>query len=513
MKVPRTLPLDGKRLTLDQLERAWRDPALRVSLTASAERRVRRSREVIERRVREGETIYGVNTGFGKLSSVRISPEDVGKLQENLVRSHAVGVGPDLPAEEARLALLLRLHTLTLGYSGVRPALVRHLAAMANRGVVPLIPEQGSVGASGDLAPLAHLALVAIGEGEAVFRGKRMRGAKALAAAGLRPLRLAEKEGLALINGTQIMTAILASVAFRARRLAKIADVAAATSLEALKGTLTAFDPRIQAVRPHPGQAIVSRNVARVLKGSAILQSHADCSKVQDSYSLRCVPQVHGASRDALGYVLGVLEREVNSATDNPLVFPDDDEILSGGNFHGQPVAIAGDLLGIALAELGAISERRTETLVNPDLSGLPAFLTPDVGLNSGMMITQVVAAALVSENKIHAHPASVDSIPTSANKEDHVSMGVTAARKCRTILENIEWVLSIELLCGAQGLEFLRPLRPGRGVEAARRAIRRRVPPLARDRVLHDDMVAIRGMVADGSLLAEVEEAAGPLE
>ncbi len=506
------LPLNGRRLSLDQLEHAWHDPGVRLSLTAGAERRVVRARAVIERRVREGETIYGVNTGFGKLSSVRIPPEDVVRLQENLLRSHSVGVGPDLPAEEARLALLLRLHTLTLGHSGVRPALVRHLLAMYNRGVVPIVPEQGSVGASGDLAPLAHLALVAIGEGKATFRGRRMSGAAALRAAGLRPLRLAEKEGLSLINGTQIMTAILCSVAFRARRLVRIADVAAALSLEALKGTLTAFDPRIHAVRPHPGQMEVSRNVRRLLRGSEILQSHEDCAKVQDSYSLRCVPQVHGATRDALGYVLGVLEREVNSATDNPLVFPDEGSILSGGNFHGQPVAIAGDLLGIALANLGSISERRTETLVNPDLSGLPAFLAPTAGLDSGMMITQVVAAALVSENKIHAHPASVDSIPTSANKEDHVSMGVTAARKCRTILQNLEWILSIELLCGAQGLHFLAPLRPGRGVAAAVGKIRSRVPPLVRDRVLQNDMIAIRDMVADGSLLAAVEAEGGAL-
>ncbi len=523
-------------LSLAEVYRAIREPRARVKTSAAAMKRVRASRAVVERVVREDRAIYGVNTGFGKLAGVRIDPGQIRILQRNLIRSHAVGVGPPFPPVEARLMVLLRLNALAVGCSGVTPRLVHALERLYNSGIVPYIPEQGSVGASGDLAPLAHLALLLMGEGEAlVARGevqkvplhgesrslmRRIPGRTALRRAGLAPIELEAKEGLSLVNGTQVMTATLACTVYRAERLCRLADLAGAMSLEALMGTLTAFDPRIQKVRPHPGQAAVARNVHRLLHGSGILPFHAHCEKVQDSYSLRCIPQVHGAARDVLGHVQAVLEREINSATDNPLVFADRGEILSGGNFHGQPVALAADQLSMALAELGSICERRIETLVNPDLSGLPPFLSEGSGLNSGMMITQVAAASLVSENKVLAHPASVDSIPTSANKEDHVSMGTWAARKCRWVLENLESILAIEFLCAAQGLDYIGSARdghpalaPGRGVAAAYRAIRRRVKHLGADRILYPDISAIREMIRDDTLLDAAERVTGRLE
>ncbi len=508
----RRLPIDGRRLSLIDLEPILRGDPVRAALAPSALARIRRSRAVVERAVREGRVVYGVTTGFGALASVRIRPEEVEQLQENLVRSHATGVGPPLPERVARLALLLRVQALAAGYSGVRPVLVETLLEMFNRGVAPVIPEQGSVGASGDLAPLAHMALVVTGEGEAILDGKRLPGRTALARAGISPVRLQAKEGLALINGTQIMTAIGVDCTIRARSLATHADLAGTMSLEALKGSIKPFDPRIQTVRPHPGQKQVADNVRRLLRKSGVLESHRFCSKVQDSYCLRCMPQVHGAIRDTIAHVSAVVERELASATDNPLVFADDGDVLSGGNFHGQPVAFAMDFLGIGVSELGAISERRIESLVNPALSGLPPFLVEKQGLNSGLMITQVVAAALASENKIHAHPASVDSIPTSANREDHVSMGVTAARKCRTIVENVTSILAIEFLCAAQGLEFLRPLRAGLGVEVAHGRLRKEVKRLLRDRVLSPDIEALRALIESSDLVREASAAVGPL-
>ncbi len=523
------------RLSLRDLFRTFGDPAEKVSIPPATMARVRRSRAVVERVLQEDRAVYGVNTGFGKLSRVRIDKSHIRELQRNLIRSHAVGVGPPFPPVEARLMVLLRLNALCVGFSGVTPRLIDALARLYNSGIVPYVPEQGSVGASGDLAPLSHLALLLMGEGEAlVGKGdvqkvplhgisrselKRIPGRLALKRAGLKPIELAAKEGLSLVNGTQVMTATLAWVVYRAQKLCLLADLAGARSLEALMGTLTAFDPRIQAVRPHPGQATVARNFHRLLKGSGILVHHADCDRVQDSYSVRCIPQVHGAVRDVLGHVVAVLEREVNSATDNPLVFPDTGEILSGGNFHGQPIAMAADHLAIALSELASISERRIETLVNPDLSGLPPFLSEGSGLHSGMMITQVAAASLVSENKVLAHPASVDSIPTSANKEDHVSMGTWAARKCRWVMENLEAVLAIEFLCAAQGLDFLAeardghpPLLPGAGVRAAWREIRKRVKHLGPDRTLYPDIAALRALVRDDTLLAAAAAASGAL-
>jgi histidine ammonia-lyase len=516
-----SLVLDGDNLRLEDAEHILTGRTLDLSLAPAARRRVEQARRCVLDRLGRGETLYGVNTGFGKLAGVRIEPHEVLALQENLLRSHAVGMGPLLDIGTARLALALRIQALALGFSGVSPELLDRLIAMYNGGVVPAIPEQGSVGASGDLAPLAHLALVVMGEGHAFLcrPGSAPRsltplsGRAALRRAGLEPYRPQSKEGLSLINGTQISTALLAEALVRTRHLACVADVTGAMTVEATKSSQRPFDPRVQAVRPHPGQAACAANLRRLLADSAIMVSHAHCSKVQDAYSMRCMPQVHGALRDAIAHVGNVVEREMNSATDNPLVFVDTGEIISGGNFHAQPIALAADLLCAAVADLSSITERRVENLVNPDLSGLPGFLTPHPGLNSGMMIVQVLAAALVSESRASSFPASVDSIPTSANREDHVSMSTTAARKCRQVVDNTTRVLACELLCAAQGLEFHHGLRPGRGVEAAQRHVREHIRPLGRDRTLHRDLEAAERLIRSGSLLAAVEAVCGPLE
>jgi histidine ammonia-lyase len=520
------LELTGDDLTLADAGRVLDGEVSELRLADRARRQVERSRACLERLLERGETIYGVNTGFGKLSNQRVEPREALLLQENLLRSHAVGVGALLGPAVARLALALRIQALAKGYSGVTLGLVEALVDLFNRGVVPAVPEQGSVGASGDLAPLAHLALVVIGEGHAfVERGGRsadreshgtarmLSGRAALRKVGLAPYRLQAKEGLSLINGTQISTAILADALTRAWNLARVADVAGAMTVEATKSSERPFDPRVQAVRPHPGQLACARNLKRLLADSEVMASHADCSKVQDAYSMRCMPQVHGALRDALGHIGAVVEREMNAATDNPLVFADTQEVISGGNFHAQPVGQAADLLALAVADLSSISERRVENLVNPDLSGLPGFLTPQPGLNSGLMLVQVLAAALVSENKAGSFPASVDSIPTSANREDHVSMAPLAARKARSVVVNTTRVLACEVLCAAQGLEFHRPLRPARGVEAAYRHVREHVRPLGRDRTMHRDLEAVERLIREGSLLAAVEAAVGELE
>jgi histidine ammonia-lyase len=517
-----SLELTGDNLTLDDARRLLRGEVDRVTLATTARRRVQLSRRCLESLLANGGAIYGVNTGFGKLANQRIEPDEVLALQENLLRSHAVGMGPLLSLGVSRLALVLRVQALAKGYSGVTLELIETLIEMYNRGVVPAIPEQGSVGASGDLAPLAHLALVVMGEGHAFLskpgsdgklRAKPQSGRAALRRVRLQPHRPLAKEGLSLINGTQISTAILADALVRAWDLARVADIAGALTIEATKSSQRPFDARIQDIRPHPGQAASAANLRRLLADSEVMVSHAQCSKVQDAYSMRCMPQVHGTLRDALAHVTAVVEREMNSATDNPLVFADTNEVISGGNFHAQPVALAADLLAAGVADLSSISERRVENLVNPDLSGLPGFLTPHPGLNSGMMLVQVLAAALVSENRALAFPASVDSIPTSANREDHVSMSTTAARKCRSVVANTTRVLACELLCGAQGLEFHRPLRAGRGAEAAYQHIREHVRPLGRDRTLHRDLEAVEKLIRSGSLLAVVEAACGELE
>ena len=493
--------LDGNTLTLAQLA-AVACAGEAAGLADAARARVLASRAVVERILAEGRTVYGVNTGFGKLADVHISSDHLRELQLNLLRSHSCGVGEPLGESETRAMLCLRANVLAKGYSGVRPAVIETLIEMLNRGVHPVIPSRGSVGASGDLAPLAHLAAVAVGEGEAVYAGERMGGGEALSRAGIAPLELEAKEGVALINGTQGMCAVGGLALLDAERLATTADVAGAMTLEALRGTPAAFRLQIHEARPHRGQRAVAEHLRELLAESEIRESHREHDpRVQDAYTLRCMPQVHGAARDALAELRRVLEIEINSATDNPLVFPETGEVISGGNFHGEPVALALDYAGMGVAELGAISERRIERLVNPDLSGgLPPFLVEDAGTNSGMMMAQVTAVALCAENKILAHPASTDSLPTSGGREDHVSMGMTAALKLRQMVRNAEQILAIEFVCAAQGLEYLKPLRPGRGVERAYQRLRHLVAPLTSDRALAPEIAIVGAAVGAGA-------------
>jgi histidine ammonia-lyase len=485
-----------------------------ASLSDEARGKMRAARDLVEHAAHGSrEHTYGINTGFGRFVSESIPEELTGELQLRLLRSHACGVGDPYPAEIVRAAMLLRANALAKGTSGARVETVELLIECLTRGVLPYVPSRGSVGASGDLAPLAHLALPLVGEGDAWFDGQLHSGANALASAGLEPTTLEAKEGLSLINGTQFMAAFGALGSVRARRLAKTADLACALSLEALQGSRASFLPQIHRLRPLRGQRDSAANVLRLLEGSAINEAHKWCDKVQDAYSLRCAPQVHGAARDLLGYVQGTVEVELNAATDNPLVLVEDELLVSNGNFHGQPLAFALDALAMASSELANISERRLERLVNPNLSdGLPAFLTTDGGLNSGFMIPQYVAAALVSENKSLCHPASVDSIPTSAGQEDHVSMGNAAGLKAWQVLANSERALAIELLGGAQAVEFLAPLEPGQGVRATHDFIRTLSPRLGDDRPLAPDIEAVAGSIRNGSLVAAVESEIGEL-
>jgi histidine ammonia-lyase len=466
----------------------------------------------VERLVDAGKTVYGLTTGFGKLANVRIPDGEVRALQRNLVLSHAVGVGEPFSLEAIRAMMLLRAQSLALGYSGVRRELLELILACLNRRVHPVVPSQGSVGASGDLAPLAHMALTLIGEGYTEYDGRVVPSREAFAHAGLEPLTLEAKEGLALINGTQAMTAVGALTVYDALRLCTAADIAGAMSLEALKGTLHSFDPWVAKLRPQAGVADSADNLRRLGEGSPIHHSHEHCEKVQDAYSLRCMPQVHGASRGALRHVAEVVTREINSVTDNPLIVAEGDVVISAGNFHGQPVALAMDYAKAAIAELANISERRTAHLHDPTMSGLPAFLTNYAGLHSGLMISQYTAASLVSENKVLAHPASVDSVPTCANQEDHVSMGTTAARQAAQILQNAQTVVAIELLNAAQALEFHAPLEPGPGTKAALGAIRSVAPTLDRDRWFAADLQAVRELMVTGRLQAAVEDVIGKL-
>jgi histidine ammonia-lyase len=485
-----------------------------AELSDEARERMQAARDVVERAAESPARTYGVNTGFGRLVTQTIPAELAEELQVRLLRSHACGVGEPYPDEIVRAALLLRANALATGVSGARVEVAELLLECLRRGVLPRVPSRGSVGASGDLAPLAHLALPLIGEGEAWFDGHLVSGAEALSRAGLEPLRLRAKEGLSLINGTQFMAAFGALGVVRARRLAVAADIACALSVEALQGSRKAFSPGVQRVRPLRGQAEAAANVLVLLEGSAAMESHRWCDRVQDAYSLRCAPQVHGACRDLIRHVHETVSVELNAGTDNPLVLADEGEIVSAGNFHGQPVAFALDVLGMAVSELANISERRTERLVNPSLSdGLPAFLAADGGLNSGFMIPQYVAASLVSENKSLAHPASVDSIPTSAGQEDHVSMGNAAGLKAWQVVGNAERAVAIELLAGAQAIEFLAPLKPGRGSEAARRFVRSLSPRVVKDRPLSGDIEAVAGAIRDGSLGAAVQAEVGELQ
>ena len=506
-----TILLGRQGLDIDALLRIARQQAP-VRLTPNAAKRIKASRRLIEQWVAAEKSIYGITTGFGALSSVTISKDDTRKLQENILMSHAAGVGDNLDEEAVRAVMALRSKDFAVGHSGIRLDTANLLVELLNRGVHPVVPEKGSVGASGDLAPLAHLALVLIGRGEAYFNKKRMPAKEALSASGLNPIRLEAGEGLALVNGTQVMTAIGALAVFDAMQLAKNADIAAAMSLEVLMGSRTEFDARIHQIRPHPGQAASADNMLRITQNSEIISSHHDCDRIQDAYTLRCSPQVHGASKDTLEYTRKVIEIEMNSSTNNPIILPASQEFLLGGNFHGQPVALASDFMGMGVSELANISERRIERLVNPQLSGLPAFLVADGGLNSGFMIAQYTAAALVSENKILSHPASVDSIPTSANKEDHVSMGTIAARKCREIVGNAQKVIAIELLCGAQALDLFTNMKPGQGTLEAYAVIRDTVSRLEKDRILSYDIEKMVNLMQSGKILDAVEAAIGKL-
>ena len=516
-----TLLLDGNSLTVENVN----DTAygkIGVRLSSVAKRQIKDARSLIESWIESEEAIYGVTTGFGEFSNVRIGHGDLEQLQENLILSHAAGAGDSLPPEIVRAMMLLRINALAKGFSGIRQETVDLLVEMLNRGIVPVIPSQGSVGASGDLVQLAHLVLTMIGRGKAWTsggKGREVPSARALKECGLAPVRLTAKEGLALINGTQMMTAFAALAAHQSKGLCRLADVAAAISVEALRGSDTQFDERIHKLRPYRGQLTVARNLRRLMKGSEIRESHRrNDPRVQDAYSIRCIPQVHGASRDAVDYVHGVVRVEINSATDNPLVFPKDRVHLEGGNFHGQPIALAMDFLAIALSEIANISERRIERLVNGTLSGLPRFLTEQGGLNSGLMIAQYTAASLVSENKVLCHPGSVDSIPTSANQEDHNSMGSISAQKAWRVLMNTRTVLAIELLCSCQGLDFARringaaTMKAGRGVEAAYRFVRRRISHMHQDRVLFVDIQKAIKLTLESGLMSHVEDVVGPL-
>ena len=504
--------LDGGPLSLEAVEAVARGGA-GVRLGPEAVARLQATRAFVDR-VAAGEApVYGITTGVGKLKDVVIPPAERAALQRNLVLSHAGGVGAPLGEDETRAVMVLLAASLARGASGVRPAVVEALVACLERRVHPIVPEQGSVGSSGDLAPLAHVAACLVGEGEATVAGERLPAAEALRRADLAPLTLATKEGLALLNGTHLMAAVGALTMLDAERLLRLADVAGAMSLEALLGSVAPFDPRIHALRPHPGQAACAANLRRLTAGSAIVASHADCARVQDAYSLRCMPQVHGAAREAARFAREVLARELASVTDNPLVFPDDGDVVSGGNFHGEVLGLALDTLAIGLAQLAGIGERRADRLVNPLTSeGLPAFLSPRGGVHSGYMIAQYVAAALASELKTLAHPASVDSIPTSGLQEDYNAMGAASALKARRAVRLVREVAAIELMLAAQALDLRAPLRPGRGTAAGREAVRARIPPLDGDRYLKDDLDAARALVVNGVVLAAVEGAVGPL-
>ncbi len=504
------LGIDG--MSLENLVAIAREGA-KVRLTRESEERLLNARNLIEKWVQEERVIYGITTGFGALSDVTISKEDTQCLQENILMSHAAGVGNILDKETVRAIMTLRIKDLARGHSGIRLETVRFLINLLNCGVCPVIPEKGSVGASGDLAPLAHLSLILIGQGEAFYESQRMSGLEVLKKCGMKPLQLEAGEGLALVNGTQMMTAIGGLSVYDSLRLSKMTDVAAAMSLEVLMGSRTEFDPRIHQVRPHPGQILTADNMERITRNSEIISSHKDCSRIQDAYTLRCSPQVHGTSKDAITYAKRVVETEMNSSTNNPLIFAESEEFLLGGNFHGQPVALAMDFLCIAISELANISERRIERLVNPQISGLPAFLVSDGGLNSGFMIAQYTAASLVSENKVLSHPACVDSIPTSANKEDHVSMGSISARKCREIVKNTEHVIAIELLCSAQAMDLFTNMKPGEGTLIAYKIIRDAVPHLEKDRILSKDIETVVYLMRSEKILEEVEKVVGKLE
>jgi histidine ammonia-lyase len=511
------LLIDGNSLSLNKVEE-FIDGNQKIALTKTAESKICKARKLIDEWVENDKIIYGVTTGFGEFANVKISKDKIEELQKNLIISHSAGVGELLPPFIVKTMMLLRVNALAKGHSGIRLETLELLIELINNNIIPAIPSQGSVGSSGDLAPLAHLVLALIGKGKVqVFDEVNSKTEKftkfvsaktALQKFNLEPITLKAKEGLALINGTQMMTAFASFICIKANKLAKLADLSGALTHEALRGTDKAYDIRLHNLRPYSGQTRVAKNMLSLIKDSEIRVSHLENDdRVQDSYSLRCIPQIHGASKDTIEYVSSIVEVELNSVTDNPLIFPDEKDYLEGGNFHGQPIALVMDFMSIALSELANVSERRTERLVNGQLSNLPRFLTKQGGLNSGYMIAQYTAASLVSENKTLAHPASVDSIPTSANQEDHNSMGSIASRKCYQILKNVQTVISIELLCAAQGIEFLKPLKCGKGTSTAHRKIREVVKPLNHDRELHLDIQKVLSIVKDNSLLDVVQK------
>lgn len=506
-----SIHIDGNSLTLDELILVAREN-YQVSLTEDAIKEVNTSRGVVDSLVDEGKVIYGITTGFGLFSDVFISKEQTKLLQRNLIVSDCCGVGKPYPEEVVRASILLRVNALAKGFSGIRLSTLNTLIDMLNKGVHPIVPEKGSVGASGDLCPLAHIVLTMLGEGEAIYKGERMSSKKAMELAGIDIVELVSKEGLALINGTCVLTAVGAIATYDAIRVLKLADISASLTIEALNGIIDAYDERVHRVRPHEGQLNVADNLLRLLEGSESTSRQGEI-RVQDAYTLRCIPQIHGASRDAIKYVTDKVNIEINAATDNPLIFAENQDVISGGNFHGQPMAIAFDVLSIAIAEIANVSERRIERLVNPALSGLPAFLIKDGGLNTGFMIPQYVAAALVSENKVLAHPACVDSIPTSANQEDHVSMGSISARQAREILNNVMTTLGIELFVAAQAIEFVDKEKLGKGTRAAYDKIREYVEATEHDKVFYGDMNECYRLVASHELVNKVEKTIGILK
>lgn len=510
-----TLQLDGNSLSLEQIE-DFVYHNTKIEIAASAREKVQSARDLVEEWVAKDEPVYGVTTGFGEFANVKISHEDIRTLQKNLIMSHAVGCGESLPPFIVKIMMLLRINALLKGYSGIQFSTLELMAKLLNEDVIPLVPSQGSVGSSGDLVQLAHLVLALIGKGKVQYvkniwdasLNKTVSSTAALKKLGLKKIELEAKEGLALINGTQMMTSFAAFIAVRANKLKKVADIAASLSHEALRATDKAFHPKLHELRPYKGQRDTAKNVLAMIKASKIRRSHIeDDPRIQDAYSIRCVPQVHGASRDAIDYITSRVAIEINSANDNPLIFPELGMHIEGGNFHGQPMALAMDFMAIALSEYANVSERRTERMVNGALSGLPRFLAFEGGLNSGLMIAQYTAASLVSENKVLSHPASVDSIPTSANQEDHNSMGSIAAQKCYRILGNLEHVLAVELMTAAQAVEFLKPLKCGKGTLAAYEKIRTVIEPLLKDRPLHEDLSKVTALVRNDELLNAVEK------
>jgi histidine ammonia-lyase len=511
------LAIDGQSLSLKKIESFIKENQ-QVVLSGNAKKQIARTRKLIDKWVASGEAIYGVTTGFGEFANVMISEKDTEELQRNLIVSHSAGVGENLPPLIVKIMMLLRANALARGNSGIKLSTLEHLLAMINNNIIPVIPSQGSVGSSGDLAPLSHLVLAMIGEGEVqVVKNildensnttKIISAKSAFKKFGMQPIKLGAKEGLALVNGTQMMTAFASWICIQSQKLIKTVDIASSLSHEALRGTDRAYDLRLHQLRPYKGQITTAKNMLALLKNSEIRNSHlTNDERVQDSYSIRCIPQIHGASRDTVNYVCSLVETEINSVTDNPLIFPDEEDHIEGGNFHGQPMALAMDFLSIALSELANVSERRTERMVNGALSKLPRFLTKKGGLNSGLMIAQYTAASLVSENKVLSHPASVDSIPTSANQEDHNSMGSIAARKCYQVLKNVQTVIAIEMLTAAQAVEFLKPLRCGLGTDVAYKTIRKYIPPLNHDRIISKDIAKSLTLIKNEEILKNVEK------